>query len=61
MAYRNQMLFQGCDKLPGILFQRLAVFLATGGRQERNSIVTGHDMHVEMKHHLSAGGFVKLL
>ena len=47
---------------PGhILFQHFRVFLAACRRQQRNSVMARHHMHVQVIHHLSGSGFAELL
>ena len=49
------------DQLGRIVLQHLDVFLAARGRQQRNAVMARHDMHVQVKYDLAAGGFVELL
>ena len=57
----NHAPFSAAISLVALSSSTLHVFLAARRRQQRDAVVARHHMHVQMKHHLSAGGFVELL
>src|SRR5690349_1836333 len=61
ISRRTDRLAERRRQLLRVLLEHLGIFLAAGGRQQRDPVMARHDVDVQVKDDLSASALVELL